>query len=144
MRQHKGSEIIGMLSIEFSPPPSPIYIQHHPPVILTWDLMAVVIQHRVYCGMHRMYKYRTQCRQMKCVSWPLLHKFLEFGHENKTTLSLRRNRDIYVKVRRRVIWKCRRYFGRNCANSGTLYKQRRPNKPDLANFATSSTWPLSL
>ena len=33
---------------------------------------------------------------------------------------------------------------RNCANSGGgLYKQA-PNKPDLPNFATSSSWPLRL
>ena len=64
------------------------------------------------------------------------------------SLSLPRNRDIiygiYESQAESNLEMPQLYFGRNCANSGTLYKQGPPNKPDLANFPTSSTWSLSL
>ena len=71
-----------------------------------------VIQHpmsieKSHICMYHWAERWTECRQTKCVVGRG-RKILEFGHENKTTLSLRRKRDIYVKVRGRVILKCRR------------------------------------
>ena len=52
--------------------------------------------------------------------------------------------ETYVKVTRRVIWKCRSYILAEIVPTQGLCINRGPNKPDLANFATSSTWSLSL